>query len=343
MVKYPAKATQRSAKCCISCLNFYSPQDRGTKTLAHAGSLSRFRAVVLRCRMSVLTMVQRIEAEREDRKLGEIKELNLEGCSATEVEGLTDEYTCLEKLNMSNVGLTTLAGLPALPALTHLDVSGNPISAGLEALTNCPRLVSVNLSGNKLAAIADLAPLASLESLSHLEMSDCELVSVEGYRKEVFALLPHLKFLDGLDQSGVEEVNEKVTGEVVNGPKNGHIIPTANEEADDEDDEEDDQGEDEDEEDEEEEIGISALQGSKDLEDDEEDYVPGNGDEDAEDDEEDDEEDEDEEGEGENVEEEVANLSGSGVTDSRRAQKRPADDSDAVGVSEAKVAATEDN
>ncbi|VDK22686.1 unnamed protein product [Taenia asiatica] len=297
--------------------------------------------------MSVLTMTQRIEAEREGRKLGEIKELDLEGCYATEVEGLTDEYTCLEKLNMSNVGLTTLAGLPALPALTHLDVSGNPISEGLEALKSCPSLISLNLSGNKLAAIADLAPLASLENLSCLEMGDCDLVSVGGYRKEVFSILPQLKVLDGLDQNGVEESNERITGDVVNGPKNGHVITSTNDEGDEEDDEDDegrDEDEDEEDEEEEEDIGISALQGSKDLEDDEEDYVPGDGEDDAEDDEEEDEGDEDEEGEeGENVEEEIANLSGSGVTDARRAQKRPADESDAVGVSEAKVAATEDN
>ncbi|TRO80219.1 leucine-rich repeat protein, partial [Glycocaulis profundi] len=194
---------------------------------------------------SATTMSQRIEAEREGRKLGEIKELNLEGCLATEIEGLTDEYTCLEKLNMSNVGLTTLAGLPALPALTHLDVSGNPITDGLDALKGCPSLVSLNLSGNKLAAISDLAPLASLENLFSLEMGDCDLVSVDGYRKEVFSILPSLKILDGLDQNGVEECSERVIGDVVNGPKNGHLITSANDEGDEED-EDDEEGQDED-------------------------------------------------------------------------------------------------
>lgn len=253
--------------------------------------------------------------------------------------------------------------------LFQLDVSGNPITEGLEVLKSCPNLVSLNLSGNKLATIADLAPLASLENLSSLEMGDCDLVSVDGYRKEVFSILPNLKVLDGLDRDGVEELNERFTGGVANGPKNGHVI-TANDEGDEEEEEEEDddegQEEDEDEDDEEEDIGISALQGSKDLEDDEEDYVPGDfspflcasffnapvtdlfifrgeGEDDAEDEEEDDDEGDEDEGEGENVEDEIANLSGSGVTDTRRAQKRPADDSDAVGVSEAKVAATEDN
>lgn len=70
--------------------------------------------------MSALSMSQRIESEKNDMKLGEIKELVLDGCSATEIEGLTDEYTSLEKLSMVGVGLTSLAGLPALPALTKV-------------------------------------------------------------------------------------------------------------------------------------------------------------------------------------------------------------------------------
>ena len=84
--------------------------------------------------MSSLTMSQRIEAERKDMKLGEVsisflflnllkvKELNLDGCSATDIEGLTDEYSCLEKLSMADVGLTTLAGLPTLPSLTYVSI-----------------------------------------------------------------------------------------------------------------------------------------------------------------------------------------------------------------------------
>ena len=159
-------------------------------------------------------------------------------------------------------------------------MSGNPVAGGLEALAKCPKLASLNLSGNKLAAVSDLAPLASLENLSHLELGNCDLVSSENYRKEVFSLLPHLKYLDGLDQSGVEEANGKASGEAVNGVKNGHVVADddeadASEEQVEEDEENEGAYEDDGDEEGEEDIGLSALQASKELEDDEEDYVPG--------------------------------------------------------------------
>lgn len=49
-----------------------------------------------------------------------VKELDLDGCTATEIEGLTDEYSSLEKLSIAGVGLTTLAGFPALPSLVKV-------------------------------------------------------------------------------------------------------------------------------------------------------------------------------------------------------------------------------
>ncbi len=143
----------------------------------------------------------------------------------------------------------------------------------MEAVAKCTKLESLNLSGNKLAAVSDLAPLASLESLSHLELNNCELASIENYRKEVFGALPHLKFLDGLDQEGQEEKSDAATKtEGTNGVSNGH---TAEGDAEAGDEDEADGSDEEEDDDEEEEIGISALQGSAELDDDEEDYVPG--------------------------------------------------------------------
>ena len=50
----------------------------------------------------------------------QIKELNLDNTRATQIEGLTDEYTALETLSLINVGLTSLKGFPKLPNLERV-------------------------------------------------------------------------------------------------------------------------------------------------------------------------------------------------------------------------------
>ncbi|VDD81797.1 unnamed protein product [Mesocestoides corti] len=287
--------------------------------------------------MSAVAMSKRIEVEKEGKKLADIKELILDGCSATEIEGLNDEFSSLEHLSVANVGLTTLSGMPSLPALKKLDASGNPIAGGLDALLNCPNLVSLNLSGNKLSNVSDLATLASLDSLTRLELNDCELATLENYRKEVFAVLPNLRYLDGLDQNGIEETQNVGPDGDINGVSNGHVPPKdesdqASEDEDGESSEEPVENGDAPGSEEDDEIGLSVLQGSKELEDDDgEDYVPGD---------DDDEEDDDIEEEG--IEDELAALSGEEESDRRCSVKRPAEDIEAEGVSEAKCRATDD-
>ena len=41
----------------------------------------------------------------------------MDNCRATNIEGLTEEFTNLESLSLINVGLTTLKGFPKLPNL----------------------------------------------------------------------------------------------------------------------------------------------------------------------------------------------------------------------------------
>lgn len=55
----------------------------------------------------------------------QIKELNLDNCRSTAIEGLTDEFTALEKLSLINVGLTSLKSFPKLPSLKKLELSDN--------------------------------------------------------------------------------------------------------------------------------------------------------------------------------------------------------------------------
>jgi len=47
----------------------------------------------------------------------QVEELNLDSCDASQITGLTDQYTNLETLTLSNNGLTSLKGFPNLPNL----------------------------------------------------------------------------------------------------------------------------------------------------------------------------------------------------------------------------------
>ena len=52
----------------------------------------------------------------------QIQELNLDNCRATQIEGLTDEFTNLTTLSLINVGLTMLKGFPNLPSLRKVTI-----------------------------------------------------------------------------------------------------------------------------------------------------------------------------------------------------------------------------
>jgi len=49
--------------------------------------------------------------------LSQVEELNLDSCDASQITGLTEQYSNLETLTLSNNGLTSLKGFPNLPNL----------------------------------------------------------------------------------------------------------------------------------------------------------------------------------------------------------------------------------
>ncbi|XP_007542822.1 acidic leucine-rich nuclear phosphoprotein 32 family member E-like isoform X2 [Poecilia formosa] len=202
-----------------------------------------------------------------------VRELVVDSCRSAdgEVEGVTEEFSALEVLSMVNVGLGSLAKLPALPKLRKLEVSDNSISGGLDTLAEkCPNLSYLNLSGNHIKELSSLQPL-NLKNLKSLDLYSCGVTAADGYRDAVFRLLPQVVYLDGFDPDDNE-------------------VPESN----DEDDEAGPPG-DEDEEDEEEdeeegsEVGLSYLmkEGIQDEEDDG-DYVEEEEDDEEEEDGEDD-------------------------------------------------------
>lgn len=179
-------------------------------------------------------MEKRILLEKRGREANQIKELNLDNCRSTSIEGLTDEFTALEKLSLINVGLTSLKSFPKLASLKKLELSDNRISSGLNHLLTSPKLTSLNLSGNKIKDFEELKPLASLEKLETLDLFNNEVTTSENYRNNVFQLIPSLKFLDGFDKDD----NEAPTDEE-------DVIGDGNEDDDDSDDDFNDGGEEE--------------------------------------------------------------------------------------------------
>ena len=147
----------------------------------------------------------RIGLELRGKKKSEVTELDLSNCkTGGEIDGLNEDFSSLEQLDLQNASLTNIKLFPKLPKLKKLDLSGNRLSKGLEVLKECPSLKSLSLTNNKFKEFDTLKPLTDLQ-LTHLDMVGNEFSeSKEEFRKNVFELLPSLVLLDGADKDGVE-------------------------------------------------------------------------------------------------------------------------------------------
>lgn len=220
---------------------------------------------------------------------------------------LFDRFPSLEELSVAGARLASLAGLPRLPALRRLSLPDNRLS-GADSLAavaeSCgSTLRHLDLGNNRFAEVEELTPLAPLR-VQALDLYQCPVTKVKGYREKVFALIPSLKYLDGADAEG----NER--------------LETDEEENDEEDEEEEEEGE--------EGEGEGEEEGGEEAEGDEEDGEEGEEDEEEEgDDEAEDEEDEAEENEPDaDVEDESKVTSGSKESGSALPNKRKRDNED---------------
>lgn len=168
-------------------------------------------------------MEKRIALEKRGRSEEEIKELNLDNCKSTAIEGLTDKFTALETLSLINVGLVTLKNFPALPNLKRLELSDNRLSGGLTNIQNCPNLKSLNLSGNRIKDLEEIRPLAALPKLDVLDLFNNDITQVESYREKMFEVLGKtLKYLDGFDKFEVEAPSDADDEENGNGSEDDY-------------------------------------------------------------------------------------------------------------------------
>jgi len=126
--------------------------------------------------------------------------LDLEGCNATNFDGLTDEFGSLSTLSMANNKLNSLKAFPILKTLTTLNLKDNHIEGGLDHLSSCDQLKSLDLSNNKFSSLEQLDALKSCTALETLFLSGCPIASTEDYKNAVFAALPQLKTIDGTNR-----------------------------------------------------------------------------------------------------------------------------------------------
>lgn len=226
-----------------------------------------------------MEMKKRIILELRNRSPAEIAELVVDNCRSTdgEVEGLSDEFSELEFLSMVNVGLNSLAKLPALPKLRKLELSDNNLSGSLETLSQkCPNLTYLNLSGNKIQDVSSVEALQQLKALRSLDLFNCDITCLDDYRDSVFQLLPQVTYLDGFDQEDNEAPDSEGDDQDEDGTGTAGVYDDEDDEEEDEDGSEGGKDEDEDEEDyaeddEEDAAGVQGLKRKRDVDDEGED------------------------------------------------------------------------
>ncbi|CAN6182276.1 unnamed protein product [Urochloa humidicola] len=111
----------------------------------------------------------------------------------------------LEELSVAGAHLSSLAGMPCLPSLRRLSLPDNRLS-GAAALADVAEacgatLRHLDLGNNLFAEVEELEPLAKIK-VEALDLYQCPVSKVEGYREKVLALIPSLKYLDGVDAEG---------------------------------------------------------------------------------------------------------------------------------------------
>jgi len=139
-------------------------------------------------------------------KKSEVVILDLSNCkTGGEIDGLTEEFSALENLDMQNAALSNIKMFPKLVSLKKLDLSGNRISKGLDVLKDCKNLRTLSIDNNKFKDVETLEPLKDLEFLTNLDIDGNEFEETKAdFRAKVFKMLPSLMFLDGEDKDGNE-------------------------------------------------------------------------------------------------------------------------------------------
>jgi U2 small nuclear ribonucleoprotein A' len=103
--------------------------------------------------------------------------------------------------------ITTLTNFPLSPRLHTLLLARNRVSAISPSLHNSiPHLTTLVLTGNRITNLADIDPLASFNSLTHLVLLDNPVARKQHYRLWVLWRCRKVRFLDFVKVKDAERI-----------------------------------------------------------------------------------------------------------------------------------------
>lgn len=130
------------------------------------------------------------------------------------------EFKNLEMLSMNQTELQTIENFPEIPQLLRvsrplssppkIELNENKALKGKELahLLKFKELRTIKFANNGVESLEDLEPLKQLEFLENLDLSGNPVSEADEYKTKVFALLPKLNVLDGLDKEGNEVISD---------------------------------------------------------------------------------------------------------------------------------------
>ena len=130
-----------------------------------------------------------------------LRSLNVSQNSVVSTLAELGALPALQTLTASQCALTNVDGLEGLSsACTSIDVSGNQIATldGLDAArVSLSGVKTLNLSGNAIESLDELAKLAGLKSLVSCDLSDNPCADADEFRTEVLLRAPGLATISG--------------------------------------------------------------------------------------------------------------------------------------------------
>ena len=126
-----------------------------------------------------------------------------------------EKFTKVDNMIMLGCELTSLENFPNLPELKRLELSENEFKGSdLVHLQKLKELICLNLNGNKIDTMAELAHLKDLP-LTTLEVTGNPVSELVDFQKKGYELFTKLEALDGLDKEGniVDDYDDEMEGE----------------------------------------------------------------------------------------------------------------------------------